>query len=195
MINLSEFSQHLSDVITGELDYSEEKKEIVAYGIESVLLTILGFSAILILAFFLNVLVPAAIAAVFGGLLRKVSGGAHMNTPIKCLTFGAISYSILGIIAKQMISYHLYNFYFVLTILFFSLAIVAFYAPVDCKAKPINSLILRKNLKIISIGLVLLAIFTVLFSNNQLLNTSAMLGTGFHSLTLLPVFNKKEKEA
>jgi accessory gene regulator B len=137
MINLSEISQRLSDTITEELNYSEDQKEIVAYGIESVFLTVLGFLAILFVAFFLNVLFPAAIAAIFGGLLRKVSGGAHFGTPFKCLVFGAVVYSLLGVIAKEIIRYDLYSIYTVLMVLVFSLVLVRVYAPVDCESKPI----------------------------------------------------------
>ncbi|NLI91582.1 MAG: accessory gene regulator B family protein [Peptococcaceae bacterium] len=193
-MNLSEISQRLSDTITEELDYSDEKKEIVAFGLESLFLSIVGFFAILLVAFFFDALIPTAISAVFGGLLRKVSGGAHMNTPLKCLTFGAVIYSTLGVITQKLIQHNLYNFHIAFILLFMSLLIVAFLAPVDCEAKPIISQKLKKNLKIISVGFVTFAIAVIFFCNNQLLNTSVVLGIGYQTLTLLPVFNKKKKE-
>lgn len=193
-MSLSENSRRLSDIITAELDYSEDKKEIVAYGIESIVLAILGFVAVLLVAFPLKVLLPAASAVAFGGALRKVSGGAHLNTPLKCLVFGAVVYSLLGVIAKQIVKFDLYSAGLSLLILAICLGIVALLAPVDCEAKPIHSPTLRKKLKIVSSGFVVLACAVVLLSNNTLLNTGAVLGIVYQTMTLLPVFNKKKKE-
>ncbi|MFA6809174.1 MAG: accessory gene regulator B family protein, partial [Eubacteriales bacterium] len=92
-MNISQISEKMSNFITKDLDYSEEKKEVVTYAIETGFLSLLGFTVILIGGYFFDALIPAAIAAVFGGLLRRVSGGAHFNTPIKCLAFGAIIYT------------------------------------------------------------------------------------------------------
>ncbi len=193
-MNISHFSKRLCDIITGELNYSEEKKEIVAYGIETAFLTILGFLSIVLIAFFLNALVPATLAAIFGGLLRRISGGAHFETPTKCLVFGAISYSLLGVISKEVMEIELYSAYLILFPLLISLIIVFLYAPVDCDAKPIYSNKLKTKLKMASTGFVLLTIILIQFSNNQLFNISVVLGVGFQALTLLPVFNKKERE-
>jgi len=190
MIDLSEISQRLSDTITEDLNYSEEKKEIVAYGIESLALSIVGFLAILLVALLFNALVPAALTAVFGGLLRKVSGGAHFNSPFKCLAFGAIVYSLLGVMAKQIVIYDLYNGVISLILLAISLVIVGLLAPVDCEAKPIHSESFRRKLKIFSVCFVGLTIIMVVLSNYPLLNTCAVLGIGYQTLTLLPVFNK-----
>ena len=193
-MSLSEISRHLSDIITAELDYSEDKKEIVAYGIESIVLAIIGFAAILLVAFPLKALLPAASAVAFGGSLRKVSGGAHLNTPFKCLAFGTVIYTFLGVISKEIIKYDLYSTGFGLLILAICLGIVALLAPVDCDAKPIHSSSFRKKLKVASIGFVALAFVVVLLSNNTLLNTGAVLGIVYQTMTLLPVFNKKKKE-
>jgi len=89
-VNFSGISERLAHNISAELNYSEDKKEIVAYGIESTILTVIGFIAVLLVAYPLNALLPAATAAIFGGSLRKLSGGAHFNTPLKCLVFGTI---------------------------------------------------------------------------------------------------------
>jgi len=192
-MSLSQISKRISDSITEELDYSEDKKAVVAYGIESVFLTIIGYCAIIFIAYLFNVLAPTAMAAIFGGLLRKVSGGAHFNTPFKCLAFGAVIYTLLGFVAKEIIRYNLYNIYVNLVVLVFCLIIVAYLAPVDCKAKPINSQNLRRNLKIISIGFIVIALLVMLISHNQLINTGAVLGIGYQTMTLLPVFNKEKR--
>lgn len=193
-MKIVEISERLATAISNELSYSDEKKEIIAYGIESLILAVIGFIAVLLVAFPLNVVCPAVSAAIFGGLLRKMSGGAHFNTPIKCLLFGTFVYSFLGVLAVKIIINDIYNTFIALSILIISLIIVVILAPVDCEAKPIHSPVFRRKLKIASIGFVVLTCFVVLFSNNYLLNTGAVLGIGYQTLTLLPLFNKKKKE-
>ena len=193
-MNLSEISERLSKTLTAELDYDDDKKEIVAYGIETLILSLVGFLAILLAAFLFNAVIPTVIAALSGGLLRKVSGGAHFNNPLKCLAFGTIVYCCLGVMAKEIVKYNLYSTGIYLAILVLAFVSVAILAPVDSEAKPIHSAIFKRKLKIASIGFVILALAIVLLSDNLLLNTSVVLGVAYQALTLLPVFNKKKKE-
>ncbi|MDP4159067.1 MAG: accessory gene regulator B family protein, partial [Bacillota bacterium] len=90
MFNL--ISSKLANSLTNELGYNDDKREIISYAIETALLAILGALLIVVLSYVLNVFLSTVIAAAFGGLLRRVSGGAHFNTPYKCLAFGAIIY-------------------------------------------------------------------------------------------------------
>ncbi len=193
-MNISEVSERLAHSISTELDYSDDKKEIVAYGIESLMLTVIGFLAVLLLALPFYALVPAAIAAISGGALRKLSGGAHFNTPLKCLVFGAVVYTLLGVTANQIIKYDLYSTGLSFLVLISCLVIVAILAPVDCESKPIHSSRFRRKLRIVSIIYVVFICGVILFSNNILLNTGAVLGIVYQTITLLPVFNKKKKE-
>lgn len=193
-MNLSEISQRLTDSLTADLGYEQEKKEIIAYGIETFVLSILGFLAILGISYLLDSVFPAIIATIFGGFLRKLSGGAHFSTPIKCLTFGAVVYSLIGVGAKEIVNHGFTNLGVLVAVLLISLVIVYLYAPVDSEAKPIHSETFRKKLKIASLTFVLITLIIVLLSSNLLINTSAALGIGYQSLTLLPVFNKGRKE-
>lgn len=193
-MNISNVSERIADSISAELGYNEDKKEIIAYGIESVILAVIGFSAIVFLAFIFDALFPAVIATIFGGGLRKVSGGAHFNTPFKCLAFGAVIYTLIGVMANQLIKYDLYSTIVFFLILVTCLILVALLAPVDCEAKPIHSAKFRERLKLASIGFVIFSCIVILLSNNPLLNTSAVLGIGYQTITLLPVFNNKNKE-
>ena len=107
MISLNKMSNNLTNIITKDLDYNEDKKEIIAYSIETSLLAVIGTLLLILFAFIANALKPALIAALFGVALRKVSGGAHFNTPTKCLIFGAIVYTLLGFLAQTLIKYQL----------------------------------------------------------------------------------------
>jgi len=193
-MDLGQISERISDNLNAEVKYNDDKKEILAFGIESLFLSIIGLLAILLVAFLFKALVPTLIAVVFGGALRKLSGGFHFNTPFKCLAFGAIVYSLLGVAAKGIIGLNLYNSVVALIALFVMLVIVVLLSPVDCESKPIHSKTFRRKLKISSTIFVAVTFIFVLFSNNSLVNTSAVLGIGYQTFTLLPVFNKKKKE-
>lgn len=192
-MNISKVSERLASSITEELSYNEDKKEILVYGIETIILAVIGFLAVLIVSVPFKAMFPAAVASIFGGLLRKLSGGAHFNSPFKCLAFGAVVYSFLGTLAKQIMKYKLYSISVLLLVLVISLVTVAILAPVDCEAKPIHSTSFRKKLKLASIGFIAIACIVVLFSNNPLLNIGAVLGIGYQTMTLLPIFNKKKE--
>lgn len=190
-MNLAEMSQQLTTALTRQLNYDEEKKEIIAYAIETALLAISGAFLILVFGLILNALVPALIAAAFGGSLRRVSGGAHFNTPLKCLFSGALMYSLIGFLAVKLISFNLIYQSFLLILLISSLLAVSILSPVQSEAKPIHSKSLKHKLKIASIIFVLLTAIITHISTNSLVNISAVLGVFSQSITLLPMFNKK----
>lgn len=184
-------SNKLMEVITKELDYNDDKKEIIVYAIETAFLFILGSLLIIILGCAFNALMPTVIAAVFGGLLRRVSGGAHFNAPIKCLAFGAIIYSSLGVLAKRLVDYGFANQYILMISLLLVFLLVAFLAPVDSEAKPIHSSSFKFKLKISSLVLIIIVFLIINLVDNPAISVSAVLGVSYQSITLLPVFNRK----
>lgn len=193
-MSIAEISEKLTAVITSQLDYNEDKKEIIAYAIETGLLAIIGAFLIALLGYVLNAFIPTLIAAAFGGTLRRFSGGAHFNTPLKCLIFGAIAYSAVGIITVKLLKYDLINQSITTTLLIISLLIVFFLAPVESESKPIHSKSLRRKLKVASITFVVVVFPIIYLNSNSLINYSAVLGILSQSITLLPVFNKKGGE-
>lgn len=194
-MNFSEnISNKLTKVITNELDYNDDKKEIIAYAIETALLFLLGSFLIILLGYALNALIPALVAAIFGGLLRRVSGGAHFDTPLKCLTIGSITYALIGVLTKKLINYDLTNPPILLIILLVSFLLVAFLAPVDSESKPIHSSSLKVKLKISSMVFVIISCLIISLIDNKLVSVSAVLGIFYQSITLLPIFNRKGGE-
>jgi len=191
-MNFSEnISNKLTEIITNELDLNNDKKEIIAYAIENLVLFLLGFFSLVFLGILSNSLFSILVAAAFGGLLRRVSGGAHFDTPIKCLVFGSFIYTSIGIIAKKIGEYNLFSsegaFYMILSI---CLGLVVLFAPVDSDSKPINSIQLKQTLKIISIAFIIMTFIVVYFTENILFSVSAVMGVFYQCITLLPSFNK-----
>ncbi|EHQ90849.1 accessory gene regulator ArgB-like protein [Desulfosporosinus youngiae] len=185
-------SEKLAKGLTEELDFIGDEKEIISYAIYTTLLSIIGTIMVVCLAYFLNVLKPTVIAVLFGGTLRRLSGGAHFNTPLKCLLFGTIAYCTIGISAKLLFIYELLNQTSLLTVTGIAFLLVLILAPVDSPAKPINSKKLQIVLKISSLGFIIISLLLIRLTNDPLIIVSAVLGLLYQSITLLPIFNRKE---
>lgn len=186
----SQISEKSAAYISREINLDEDRQEIVAYAIETMLLSIVGFILIILVGLLFGAAFPAAIAAISGGLLRRLSGGAHFNTPYKCLVFGAIVYGLMGLVVKVAIT----NFGFSLSLngflLIVTFLLVGIFAPVDSEAKPIHSIDLRKKLKVSSIIFVLVIFFLTFFIENPIIVQALVLGVVYQATTLLPMFNK-----
>lgn len=193
-MSLAEISQKLTYYITNQLNYDEEKKEIIAYAIETALLTFSGVLLISLLGYFFEALMPTLISAAFGGSLRRLSGGAHFNTPLKCLLSGALTYALIGVLTIKIVDHNLINSYITTALLVITLIIVLILAPVESEGKPIHSMSLRRKLKVASSFFVLMVFFIPYFTANSMVNISAVLGVLSQSITLLPMFNKKGGE-
>jgi accessory gene regulator B len=189
-MNFSEnISNKLTEIITIELNYSKDKKELIAYATETVILFVLNLLLIMFLGYALNVFIPTLVAAIFGGSLRRISGGAHFNTPLKCLTISSITYTLIGVLTKELINCCLIDQTILIILLILSFLLVAFLAPVDSESKPIRSSSLKMRLKVSSIFFVVVTFLLIPFIDN--VSVSMVLGVFYQSITLLPVFNKR----
>lgn len=192
-MTLDKVSSILASYIARELSLNREKEEVIAYSIENMLLNILGPIVIIIIGIIFNVTFLVIMAALAGGFLRRLSGGAHLSNPFICIFSGAIAYGLIGIMAHQIsssvpIGFHAYIYIIALAT---SLIIVFLYAPVDSIAKPIHSPIFRKKLKLGSCLFIITLLLLVFFINTGVVLVPVALGVLFQSLTLLPFFNKE----
>lgn len=192
-MSYSKFSENAAKNISTELGFDTEKQQVIAYSIESLLLTVVGFISIVIFGTLFGAALPAAVAAVSGGFLRRLSGGAHAKTATRCLIFGTLGYGALGILSKVIFQTMKANVNIKLLSLglFISLIIVIIYAPVDCAAKPIASQNLRKKLRIASITFILILLILILLIRNPIIQMAVTFGVLYQAITLLPIFNKK----
>lgn len=190
----SAFSTKISAYLAKELQHSEDQQDILAYAIENIINTTVGFIVIMVLGFLLNAPLETFWAAMAGGLLRKLSGGFHCSTPARCIITGAITYSLTGWAANHLYELFGSSAYYMavlLAIMTFCLALVVFYAPVDSKAKPIVSAQFRNKLRMLSILCVI--IFGALAFLYRESSTAPAVAGGLllQSVSLLPLLNKE----
>lgn len=181
----------VSNSISKELDFDEEKKEIIAYSLEYCFLQIFGFIPIIILGYLFGVLKATLIASIFGAILRKFSGGAHFNSPLLCLLFGASIYTIIGKVSVEIGQIPNFNSNILFILLFIALITVYRFSPVDSPAKPIHSEDFKKRLKCLSVAFIIITIILLYFIDSLTFRISASLGILYQTLTLLPLFNKR----
>jgi accessory gene regulator B len=190
-MSLTNISNRLSEYISQESSLNKEQKEVLSYSVETVLLSIAGIIMLIIVSSFFQVIIPTLIAAFFGGTLRRLSGGAHFNTPLKCLIFSTVIYTGIGVISEQLVNLQPLKLELLMIILLvLSLITVGVLAPVESKGKPIHSKTLRMKLKVFSVIFILLVlIFIMYFNFNLTIKTGAVLGIAYQGITLLPLFN------
>jgi len=188
-MSYSKFSLGVAKYISQEVEFDNEKQQVIAYAVDGLLLTAGGFILIVLVGAIFDAAFPAAVTAIAGGVLRKFSGGVHAETPLKCMLFSSLGYGLAASSANYLSKLVAINNTYLILVLVICLLLVAYYAPVDCEAKPINSIVLRKRLKIGSILFVILIMILVLTLDSASIKMALLIGTLLQSLTLIPVFN------
>lgn len=189
----SRLSTKVSGYLVEELNYPEEKRDIISYSLDTLFLLVAGYITIFLIGWLIGI--PGAVLCTLlsGDILRKFSGGFHLSTPFRCLALTAFMY-----IAVSWLSVHIYAVwgaepvygYILVLICFACLIIVRKYAPVDNPAKPIVSVIFRKKLRMSSILIVIILSVLVIVFNDRYIASAITGGLTVQTFTLLPFLNK-----
>ena len=195
-MSYSSFSTRISSYLARELQYSEEQKAVLAYAVENILITVLGFAVIMLIGLLLQAPLETFFAALAAGTLRKFSGGAHFATPAKCLLTGGIVYPSYGLMVKNIFMDYAQEPAFMAVLVAMAMAslyLVLRYAPVDSANKPIVSPDFRKKLYRAAI-ITVLVFYAIGFLNyHTSLGLSILGGIFLQAVTLLPFLNKKRR--
>lgn len=188
----SKFSTAASEYLSEQLNFDDEKKEVVAYGLEKLIYTGLGFSAIILVGWALGVEKEAAMALLAGALLRKYSGGSHSPTALRCIIYGAVTYPAAAWLAHFIFMYYgpfgwLPGIFTGLMIL----AVVQRYAPVDSPGKPIVSPEFRQSLHRKSLVVAAAFVSAALLLHETSLSLAILAGLALQTVSLLPISNRR----
>jgi len=189
----SRVSMATSEYLSQQLGLPEEKKEIIAYGLEKLIFTSLGFVAIILVGWVLQVGKETIAAAIVGALLRKYSGGSHSPSALSCIVYGAITYPAMAWLAHFLFARFGSPGWLTISVAgIIILAIVNHYAPVDSPGKPIVSQEFRRQLHFTSLLVAGLAILAALYLRNTSLSLAILAGLALQTVSLLPKFKYKE---
>lgn len=171
-MKIEQLGLFLAKRLGDSLNYSEEQISVLAYGLFSIIQTLLSIVIVIILGSLWGAMLETLIVSFSIAILRKSSGGAHATSAERCLVLGTF-FCLLGAMIA-FLSATTFPPFLIYCITFF-LFIWSFYtlykkAPVATHNKPIKSTQKQQKLKqesllVVSIYLVivLLLLLTNLF--------------------------------
>ncbi len=178
-----------------ELNLTEDKKQVVEYGLAIFFSSLMGYSAIIIVSAFFGVVKLALIATITTAGLRVLSGGAHSHNAVNCSLLGAVLSPTIALFSKYCTQYFSFPVLIglVVTVWLFAMWSVNKYAPADTPNKPITDARTKQKLRGLSMTylicwliLALLSAFAVLKVEAVML-LSSTLGLAWQGFSLTPL--------
>lgn len=152
--------------------YSDEKLEEIAYGLESIYLTIPKLVVITILGLLLGIFKEIMILMVLYGILRTTAFGIHAKTSLQCLTMSILFFVGGGLFCKYV---NVPN-YIKIVMGIICLLCLAKYAPADTIKRPLVNARKRKIYKIVSIIMGTIYVILIILFKDLSISTYLMVG-------------------
>lgn len=165
-------------------DITDEKAEIILYGLELILGEIPKLFLIFGLGFILGIgwyMVFTYIAII---PYRTMSGGFHLHTHLGCILASSIFYYGNILISKFLVLDNLQKYILIVLSLIFGLLMVSMYAPADTENIPIISKKERKTKKILSYITLILTLAAAVIIQDRILSNILIIGTIFQTLSI-----------
>lgn len=174
-------------------DMTEEKAEVILYGLQLIIgeipkmILILGISFILGFGWYM-IFAYIAIAP-----YRTVSGGFHLHTHLGCILGTIIFYYGTVIISKYLILDDIQKYILIALSLGFGLLMISMYAPADTEDVPIISKKERKTKKILSYIMLIITLIVAFFVQDRILSNILIIGSIFQSVSISRIAYKITK--
>jgi accessory gene regulator B len=140
VIIIETLAHKLAEKIALQLEYDEDKKAVIAYGLIAILQMITIFIIITAIGLIFDFWFESMIIFMGVGLIRKSTGGAHAKTMNGCIIISVLSVTMLSALSRYLFGLPV-NIYINLavTIFIFMISFIIFYlrVPVDSPNKPI----------------------------------------------------------
>lgn len=181
-------------------EYDDEKLEVIAYGLESLYITLTKTIVIFGVALLLGIFKETLLIILFYNVIRTTAFGMHAKKSWHCYVISGVLFIGMALLAK----YVDINFYIKLIIYIFCVITIFIFAPADTYKRPLLNVKKRKTYKIITmfsslIYLILLIIFKDNVISNYLilglLDASLMIHPLTYRMFQLPYNNYKEYTA
>ncbi|MGJ0702262.1 accessory gene regulator ArgB-like protein [Clostridium perfringens] len=199
---IENISHLIAEKVSSELNYDNERKEIIQYGTYALIQTLISIISVLILGLVFNIALEALIFLFTASILRKYSGGAHSESSNVCTLLGIIISICIGFLIKSSFFTKM-NFELVvfigIFIFVFAYFIVFKFAPVDTPNKPIKTekkkrRMKKGSLKILTIYLLIELLSIILYYNSgwslaKPVMLSIIFGVAWQCMTLTYIGN------
>lgn len=199
---IENISKSVAEKVSNELNYDNERKEVIQYGTYALIQTLISIISVLILGLIFNIALEALIFLFTASILRKYSGGAHSESSNVCTLLGIIISIGVGFLIKSSFFVNM-DFEFIIfagiVVFVFAYFIIFKYAPVDTPNKPIKTEKKKKrmkkgSLKILTIYLFIVLLNTILYYNSDVVFAkqvilSILFGIAWQCMTLTALGN------
>lgn len=199
---IENISKAVAEKVSNELNYDNERKEVIQYGTYALIQTLISIISVLILGLIFNIALEALIFLFTASILRKYSGGAHSESSNVCTLLGIIISICVGFLIKSSFFVNM-DFEFIIfagiVVFVFAYFIIFKYAPVDTPNKPIKTEKKKKrmkkgSLKILTIYLFIVLLNTILYYNSDVVFAkqvilSILFGIAWQCMTLTALGN------
>ena len=165
-------------------EITDEKAEIILYGLQLIIGEIPKMVLLLVLSFLLGIGWYMVFAYIVIMPYRAVSGGFHLHTHIGCILGSAIFYYGNILISKFLILDNIQKYILVGASLIFGIIMVTKYAPADTENLPIISKKERKTKKILSYITLVVTLAVSLLVKDSILSNILIIGVILQTLSI-----------
>lgn len=164
-------------------EYDEEKLEIIAYGLESLYITITKTVVIFGVAIILGILKETLLIMLSYNIIRTTAFGMHAKKSWHCYVISGTLFIGMALLCK----YVDINFYIKLIIYSVSVITIFLYAPADTYKRPLLNAKKRKNYKIITMFSSLIYLLLIVVFKDSIISNYLVLGLLDASLMIHPL--------
>ena len=147
---MEKFSKAVAAKLANELEYDNDKREVMAYGAFALTQMFISVGLVMIFGFMFHVVIEALIISFAASILRKYSGGVHASSPNTCTFLGIVVCVGFALLIKLVLApmTDIKEFLIIGVLVFaWSLYTVNKLAPVDTPNKPIRSEAKRNRMR------------------------------------------------
>lgn len=180
------FLNSTMNFITKNKKYTDEEKDIIVYGLESLYLTYTKMVIIFLLAYILGCFKDTIILLITYNIIRSKAFGLHATKSIYCL----ISSILIFIGGALVCKYITIPFSIMIILSVICNICLLLYAPADTHKHPLINAKKRKNFKFVSFSLGIIYTILIIIFRNYFIVNYLLFGLIFAVIMVLPITYK-----
>ena len=165
-------------------DITDEKAEIILYGLQLIIGEIPKMFILFGLSFLLGLGWYMVFAYIAVMPYRATSGGFHLHTHLGCILSTIIFFYGNILISKFLVLDNIQKYILIGLSLVFGILMISMYAPADTEEVPIISKKERKTKKILSYVMLTLTLVVALFVPDRMMSNILIIGSIFQSISI-----------
>lgn len=165
-------------------DITDEKAEIILYGLQLLIGEIPKMFILFGLSFLLGLGWYMVFAYIAVMPYRATSGGFHLHTHLGCILSTIIFFYGNILISKFLVLDNIQKYILIGLSLVFGILMISMYAPADTEEVPIISKKERKTKKILSYVMLTLTLVVALFVPDRMMSNILIIGSIFQSISI-----------